>query len=600
MTFDIKYFKLFQEGTIFDQIVFLDNFYDNILVDNVQEQDINKLLTIAITQSNNSYIKRSAFKILCQLALAKIIKNRFSVLAIIQDFLYSNESSFQVIALKYLPYFAEFRDNNIESVLKELTDSLDGDVASQAYFCLGLIELTKAVSTNSITESILMINSAKPHFIAAVQSTENRVDADFYLLLIDCIKVLINNFQSAPSKFDELKKNLLLRNLYEFTEQELKLDFLVFQLIEQIKYSLEIVSKAKEWLEMPPQIEALFRISLEIQSLRTINSSNQFLIDRLYSNLFENVESNIYKLNLLSEKKRLQVLLSKTNDPPLKIFIEYLIGTLPNNLGFQFENLDLLALLSDNLGSEEGLQLYNQINDKTVSTEILSAINSLLSKNHNNQLPYRTGSIYGQEVFLLLKGRIISFLPNYPEHKLDSFLNILEEIIRYARTTFVENDKKRFHFLFAESENGKGQKAIEQDLQDSMIVFFDHSKIADGLGHEKAKFVDAGRVDIVYKKDLITIPIEIKKTLSRQDQETLEKNYIAQAQTYTAGYDQLGLLVLLELSDKANDPPPNFKDWFKIHHLKPSSDLPTNYPDYVISAVIPGNRTTPSKKSTYI
>ena len=70
--------------------------------------------------------------------------------------------------------------------------------------------------------------------------------------------------------------------------------------------------------------------------------------------------------------------------------------------------------------------------------------------------------------------------------------------------------------------------------------------------------MDGGRVDIVYSKELISIPIELKKSLHRPDTQALEDNYIAQAQTYTAGYDQLGIFVLLELSDKSIVPPPNF------------------------------------------
>ena len=36
---------------------------------------------------------------------------------------------------------------------------------------------------------------------------------------------------------------------------------------------------------------------------------------------------------------------------------------------------------------------------------------------------------------------------------------------------------------------------------------------------------------------------------TQPDQASLEDNYIAQAQTYTSGYEQLGIFVLLELSD---------------------------------------------------
>ena len=96
-----------------------------------------------------------------------------------------------------------------------------------------------------------------------------------------------------------------------------------------------------------------------------------------------------------------------------------------------------------------------------------------------------------------------------------------------------------------------------------------------------------------------SISIELKKSPIRPTQQILEENYIAQAQTYTAGYEQLGVFVLLELSDKSIEPPPNFKDWFRVHHLKPHTNLPIKFPDYIISVVIPGNRVLPSTRSTY-
>ena len=177
--------------------------------------------------------------------------------------------------------------------------------------------------------------------------------------------------------------------------------------------------------------------------------------------------------------------------------------------------------------------------------------------------------------------------------------NIVQEVIRYIRATSVGHDKKCYNFLFCEASNGKGQKAIEQDLQDSMYSYFEHSKIADGLEYEKPRFVDGGRVDILYKNDIITIPIELKRSLKRPNKDMLEQKYITQAQTYTSGYDQLGIFVLLELSDKSKETPPNFKDLFKVHHLTPSTNQEIEYPDYIISVVIPGNRTSPSSNSTY-
>ncbi|MFL0070557.1 hypothetical protein [Tenacibaculum maritimum] len=253
----------------------------------------------------------------------------------------------------------------------------------------------------------------------------------------------------------------------------------------------------------------------------------------------------------------------------------------------------------DKMGAKDGLALYQNTKDRSISPELVEAISILLEKSKNDNLSLRTGSIVGEEILTSLIDEMDKLLPNYNKEKKEVFFNIIEEIIRYAKVSFTGSEKKRFKFIYSQEAGGLGQKALEEDLQDSMIVFFEHSKIADGLDHEKAKFVDGGRVDIVYKKDIITIPIELKKSLVRHDETSLEENYIAQAQTYASGYDQLGIFVLLELSDKSSEAPPDFRDWFKIHHLPPSTNMNIKYPNYIISIVIPGNRTLPSSKSNY-
>ena len=267
---------------------------------------------------------------------------------------------------------------------------------------------------------------------------------------------------------------------------------------------------------------------------------------RLFSNVFETIESGIYQAHLTSNKERLKALQEQEQETPIAKYLHHLIAKLPENGQATSDSPELLALLSEIEGSENGLTLYNGIADKSGSSEVLQKIGSLTRKYKGQQFPYKAGTIYGQEVYAELRRKIEEYLPEYPKDKLEAYFAIVEEVIRYARDTFVETDRKQYPFVFVKSGSfteGKGQDALEEDLQDSMLHFFKFSKIADGLRHEKAKFVDGGRVDILYKKDLITIPIELKKSLNRPTTEGLEKNYIAQAQTYTAGYDQLGIFV---------------------------------------------------------
>ncbi len=595
-----SHFQLFKTGTDFEQIHFLDNFHEH--VDGASDQEVSDLLKLACG-SDNAYIKRSAFKLLCDLTLAHRIGNPFQALDQLYNLIKCDNPVLQVISIKYLPYFQQARDDAVVEQLKELSDNPDGDVASQAYFCLGLFQLTDAISYLTVPEVIISLEKAKPNFQAASQSTENRVDAEFYLTVIHWLKsVLSHDSNMMKESLEKLKKNLLIRNLYESGNEGLELDFLTFLLADQLHTSFTTSSSVDRWLEVKQEAEALFQASEGLRMIRDSATSSQFLAERLFSNVFEIIEESIYRVHLTSNKSRLEVLRDQEAKAPLGQYLQNLIERLPSNGQGVEENLGLLALLSDIEGTEKGLAIYNGIPNKNVSTEILTQFETIAKKYKNQPLPYKTGTERGEEVYKDLKVKIEQYLPSYPQDKLEAYFGVVEETIRYARDTLVKNDRKLFPFLYSKSKNfpqGKGQDTKEEDLQDSMLHFFKFSKIMDGLDHEQARFVDGGRVDILYKKDLITIPIELKKSLNRPTINDIESNYIAQAQTYSAGYDQLGIFVLLELSDKASEPPPNFKDWFKIHHLRPSTNSEIEYPDYVISVVIPGNKTSPSAKSKY-
>lgn len=589
-----KYLEIFKTGSIFQQTFFLDNFYGSD-ASGLTETELSSILFTGAEDSANMHVKRSCFKIICDLTLSGIFTNRFRTAGLLHDFIKSDDEELIVIGLKYLPYFPEVFTAEMQETVKSLSDSPNAEISSQCYVCLGIFSILESISGDQITGLIGNLQKAGRYFHAAAASVENRDDAEYYLLLLEWISAVIkDNPDDSDLKLELLQKSLLVRNLYE--RDGLELDFLIYKMIKNIRSSYDILRSSEEWLDFSANVQALMDLNHEIGLHRALQGNAKGLMKNIDENFFCKIEAHIYKAHLQAEKKRLNVM-KKQSKPDLILFIEKIMSFFPDTDQPNPENYEMLISLQESFGAD-GTEAYQKIRNKEVALE--KAVADLLKKNENSKLSIRTGSIYGQEVYLALASEIDNLLPEYGNDKKTAFLKVLEEVIRYARLTLVDNDKRRFLFLYSKTESGgKGQEAVEQDLQDSMISFFEHSKIADGLEHEKAKFVDGGRVDILYKKDVITIPIELKKSPLRPDVSDLEKNYIAQAQTYTSGYDQLGVFVLLELSDKGKETPPNFKDWFKIHHLKPSTNLPVNYPDFIISVVIPGNRTGPSSKSTY-
>jgi len=590
-----KHSDLFKTGSIFEQVLFLDNFYTSDEASQLSASELSDVLFLGAENSLNLYVRRTCFKIISDLTLTGMLANRFKTAGLVDDFLNSDQEELLIISLKYLPYFPEVFTAQTKENLKGLSDSPNADIASQCLICLGLFAISENIDGEDIKELIENLQQAQRYFQAALDSVENRDDAAYYLLLLQWIlAAIVDNATDSDEKLSALEKSLFLRNLYE--RDGLELDFLIFKMIRNIKSSYDILRSSEEWLDFSTNVRVLMDLNAEIGLYRSFKGNAKGLMKSIDDNFFSTVEAHIYKVHLHAEKKRLNKLKSVAKEDLIQ-FIDKITGFFPDAEQPNSENYELLISLQQKFG-DDGIAAYQKIINKNLPWE--KAIANLLKNDISSKLPFKTGSIYGEQVYLALSLEIDSLLTNYDQERKMAFLKILEEVIRYARLTFVDNDKSRFPFLYSKLEtNGKGQDASEQDLQESMISFFEHSQIADGLGHERAKFVDGGRVDILYQKDIITIPIELKKSLFRPDQAALEQNYIAQAQTYTSGYDQLGIFVLLELSDKAKEPPANFKDWFRIHHLKPSTNLAVNYPDFVISVVIPGNRTGPSSKSTY-
>ena len=225
--------ELFRTGTDFEQIRLLDNFYDNINVEGTSESDLIELLQLAL-KSGNDYIRRSAFKILCDLTLTNKVGNPFPALGELHNLLQCDEPSLLTVAIKYLPYFPQMHNSAVVEQLKELSDNSNGDLASQAYFYLGLLQTTEAISLSTVAEAITCLEKAKTHFQAATQSTENRVDADFYMLVIQWLESIFGNDSDlVQAGFDKIREILSTRSLYDFGNQDLELDFLIFQLVDQ-------------------------------------------------------------------------------------------------------------------------------------------------------------------------------------------------------------------------------------------------------------------------------------------------------------------------------------------------------------------------------
>ncbi len=206
---------------------------------------------------------------------------------------------------------------------------------------------------------------------------------------------------------------------------------------------------------------------------------------------------------------------------------------------------------------------------------------------------FQTGFPAGDEVLHRLTIRIKQLLLNYPTKKLAVFLAVLSEVIRYAFQSLVQ-PRDFFPHLYNSkiSDEKTFHKHLYEKLTAGARAVYYHFEESDVIGR--------GRLDITYRENEMTFPIEVKIVEQPPTWDTIQSDFIAQIQTYTHPYNQIGILVVFDISTKKDGGPVNnFKNLFEILSLKPYYRIANRYPDYVVAIIIPANKLKPSDYTTY-
>ncbi|HBT10978.1 MAG TPA: hypothetical protein DEB18_16675, partial [Leeuwenhoekiella sp.] len=235
----------------------------------------------------------------------------------------------------------------------------------------------------------------------------NRVDADFYLLVIEWLEVVFtNNSKSVKQVFTKLQDNLSYRNLYDFSAQDLELDYLIFKFIEQLNINYNTASAAPRWLQVKQEVNVLLEANKGLRQVQSNANASQYIIKRLFTNLFEIVETGIYQAHLSKNKEQFKALQDQETNSTLTTFLKHLITKLPEGENLLPDNPELLALLSESEGAKEGLAIYQKTKDKSISSDLIESMSKLIQKYKGQQGPHKTGTILGQEVYEILFNQI--------------------------------------------------------------------------------------------------------------------------------------------------------------------------------------------------
>jgi hypothetical protein len=596
-------YEVFSEKNTPDKITFIEDWFTEINIETVGERELKKFFRDVIDNETDNYIRILGIETLIFLTtISKIRKG--SALDILLDIENEDQSFVLITALKYLTMFHDSQDDIVKK-LESCKDHEDPEVSSEAYYRLGLINFFNSGYSKTEIELLTMLQSSSRFFIFADQ-IENRTDAKYFYNVIKFLESFLTcNEVYMDVTYRKLLETSFLRHAFHFNQNLISIEYKINQVFFNLKNIYSSTIKHNDWIDFHKEFKKICHYHYEILNISL--SSNQFQ-ENLYSGLKKQVNDhvlkNLYLRNFRFYESKINTIMGiYEDDENLNEFLGYVIELLRRvDKKKDEERLIQLSLQIKNIVPHANpIDLINKFrttHDVNNIEDILAIISEYTEIKHNNNFDFITGFPTGEEIFNNLVDEIKLKLPDYSGEKLQIFMNLMEQIIKYLLLTVQYKRDESFKFLYTKKQGGKGEDAAEKDLQDSLYKHLQYSRVAYGAIEEINNFADGGRIDIVYQVNNYTFPIELKKTKKAINEESIRENYLEQLNSYVYSYDQLGVFVLLDLNTK-DSPVNDIRDLVYLDYIEPLYELKNKYPDYIVVVIIPGNKPLPSDKSTY-
>ncbi|WP_368505211.1 hypothetical protein AB3N04_06105 [Alkalihalophilus sp. As8PL] len=592
-----------------NKITFIEDwFFQERNLENISERDLKKFFRKILENEQVGYIKVLAIETLIFLTTLNKIR-KVSTLDMLLDIENEDDSFVIITMLRYLTMFFE-EQNDILEKIDSLKGHEDPEVSSEAYFRLGLLKFLECNTFNNKVEYIDSLNKSIQLFNYSRNQIENRTDAEYFYHVTKFIEALvITNEKQIEESYESLFNSSYTRQAFHINDKLLAVEYKINKILYNLKHIFDSTNSHHEWINFYNEFNKLSTYHYEI--IECSLSGNEFqkrLLSKLKHQINENIAQNMYLNSFRYYESRITTILnSYSSDHNLNVFLNYLLE-LVRKKDKKKDEIDVVETCAkiDNLiqGYTKESKIIELINKfKTTHDienldDILKVIAQYTESIHANNFGYITGFDVGEEIFYRLYKSIRTELPNYDNEKLQIFMQIIEEVIRYLILTVRYKRDEVFGYLYTEKHGGKGDRATERDLQDSLLKHFHYSPIAYGASEEENNFADGGRIDIVYKINNYTFPIELKKTKQKISVESIQEKYLEQVHSYIYSYQQLGIFVLLDLNEK-DKPVNDVRELVYLDHLEPLYDLKNKYPNNIVVVIIPGNKPLPSDKSTY-
>ena len=571
--------------------------WDSIAVP-TEQRTIKRFLSAVFEQDPNQYVRKKALEWIGELALANVLRIDFA-----RDFLLdvaaAEERYISICKLKYL-FLLCGDDADVYGALTSALADADEEIASEAYFRQGLVHLLYRTSQTTEQRFFEEVDQANLCFRQARALAENRVDAEFFGLVADCLIALLGQRREQYEPLLAALNTLLWqRQLWSWQQPTYLLEWHILNGLNNLRLIGERTAAESSWTDYHQEFAKLSKLCNDIALLDSLSSSLQNSYQQFADGVASRVVRHYYVQNLSACRLKISAVLAEIGEQnaDLTLFLRQLETALEKKS--VVDTTDQIAQLIRAFPQIEPARILRDVaalsNAGHADAQLLAdlAFRYLPETQQGSFVDYETGFQVGDEVLIDIAREVKYALPTLAPRQQSTFFRVLADVISYAYRS-IKQPKRFFPHLYDPNEDQ------EETFQNHLFTALTSGSRAEYYSYEPADKIGSGRMDIVYSENNLVFPIEIKKDEKKPDWAVIKSNYLAQAQTYVHAYHRLGLLVVFDISPKKGGAPVNdFRELFTLLHLAPYYNLGNTRPDYVVACIIPGNKVSPSTYTTY-
>ena len=182
----------FRELDLGDRTKIFDATGDDFAASASPTELYNLLKTIILDRDENSYVRKRAIETLTESVFVDRLKPRHGLSVLMDEWGGPDETFVEVQRVKDLFLLYESVESEVEAVFLSALSHPEAEVRSEGSYRIGLTHLQRALQAKEKSEAVGQLQRAKSAFVASHSEIENRIDAQFFLLVCDYLVQLLN------------------------------------------------------------------------------------------------------------------------------------------------------------------------------------------------------------------------------------------------------------------------------------------------------------------------------------------------------------------------------------------------------------------------